>query len=151
MDEPVGEAGPCRNFGKQIGDPDARQQAIEAGLQCLRLVRGRAPQRRDGQTAVLDRGVGQRSLGRGALHLVYSLAQPVPVSSDPVGRTAAHGEAELPFGVHGREGRSGQEIVAERAIGAASVHPDRARGEPVAQMDQHRDLPGTPVERTIGR
>nr|WP_262504126.1 hypothetical protein [Sphingosinithalassobacter sp. CS137] len=38
MDEAIGEAGPGRDFGEQIGDADTRQQAIEAGLQFLRLV-----------------------------------------------------------------------------------------------------------------
>ncbi len=151
MDETIGKAGPGRNLGEQISAANARQQAIEAGLQFLSLIGRRAPQRRDGQAAVLDRSIGQRASGGSCFDFGLPLAHPVAMRGDPVGRTAAHRETELPFDAHRREGRGEQEIVVEHAIGTAAVDPDRARGEPVAQMNQHRDLPGAPVERAIRR
>ena len=58
LNEAVGEASPGRNFDKQVGKADTRQQAIEACFQLLRLIRARPPPRRDGQAAILDFGLG---------------------------------------------------------------------------------------------
>jgi hypothetical protein len=50
------------------------------------------------------------------------------------------------FRAHQGESGPRQEVVVEGAVGAAALDPGVAGAQPVAQVDEHRDLVGSGVE-----
>ena len=72
MDEAVGETRPCGDLDQQVGDADARQHRVEPGLQCIGIVGGRAPDRRDQQLPALDCHVDQLARRGCAFHLRHA-------------------------------------------------------------------------------
>ena len=113
------------------------------------LVGPLASDRGERQAARTGHGVGQAVRGGGRGEGSRLRVQRRGPLGAPGFEIVRDGEAEPVLGAHGREHRPRQQIVLEGAEGAGALDPYVARPQPVAQVHEDGDLPGTGVE--LGR
>ncbi len=144
------EPGPVVDLGEQVGDAQAGQHAVETAGESLGRLRGDGVERCDLQLCAADPDLGQRV----AFGLVGDLRQP---AAEPVsavlqvsrGRCGCS-DGQLAVPAHALKDGRRHELVLDGAPLPAALDPDVARPQPVAQREQGRHLPGSPV-RTGGR
>ena len=143
--ERLHEAGIARDAAQQIGDGDRRHAAMEIERQIGGSFGGRAFRAGELQHPALKAGVGETVCVRRSSH---ASDHGIELRS-PVGEPGFRCQRDREFRrfCDRRQGRQGS---VEFAIPPRARHPDIPGAQPVAQGEEHPDLPHLRIDGTIG-
>ena len=143
MGEPVGEAGPAVDVAQDLGDPRARQHAVQSQGQVARGVGNNQRNPGDVELAVVDFDTVGIAARCPVGHEIQAFVQCRGAAGDMAGRVGLATDAGVPHG----PGR--QQVVLKGAVIAAPGDPDAAAFQPLAQRGEHSGFVEPPVRLAV--